>query len=218
MVILRHISLWLLTRPSATRIKSIQETHSPLKLSVTHIIVLSIYFLGCAYSFSLVLLYYGVGIFDQSGCRAAVTLCMVFDLGQKYMLYIFLVERTHTVRATLCPRLKDVVCLLGLSFTLLGFTTLVITAFVFEMANYNTSSGLCQIGLKKPVVASLLAWDVIVNLFLTIVFIFKVREFMTRGIVKNFVPKALHRWSRNPKVVKILISRTESTDRLGISQ
>jgi len=68
------------------------------KLSLTHIIVLSIYFLGCGYGFSLVLLYDGIGVFDQSTCRVAITLCMVFYLGQKYILHIFLVERTRTAR------------------------------------------------------------------------------------------------------------------------
>lgn len=158
-----------------------------MKLALVHVIVLivstlqtkcktltnneQIYFLGCSFCVSACLLYFGHTIYNESSCRAAIFLGLVFYLGQKACLYLFLVERTHSVQKKLLIRRKDKIYLSGMSFVLVGFTSIGIAAFRFHVANYNQEQNICHIGLTRMIASILLAWDIFVNIFLTFVFL-----------------------------------------------
>lgn len=167
---------------AAIRVASIRETHSLLKLTLTHLIVLTSYTLGCCYCISACLLYFGHTIFNDPSCRAALYLGLVFYLGQKYCLYLFLVERTHIVKATLQSRSEDRVYLIGLTFVIIGYSTLAISMFLWHISNFDKNTAICHIGLVKPVAIALLVWDIIVNVFLTIVFLANCRQYMIKGL------------------------------------
>jgi hypothetical protein len=169
---------------------TIRQSRSLRQLSFVHILVLAIFFLTCAFCTSTLFFYFGVGIFNYKSCRSAVILCLVFYLGEKYVLYLFLVERTHITRAVSRHRRADPIYLAGLSFVVVGFTAIGIWTFIPLLANY---SSVCHIGLHKPVAAAILAWDVFVNLFLTFVFLHHIRKFLVDGLTMTIAPLRLRR-------------------------
>ncbi|KAL2072558.1 hypothetical protein VTL71DRAFT_11901 [Oculimacula yallundae] len=166
----------------AIRITSIRETHSLLKLTFTHFPVLITYFLGCSFCVSACLLDFGDTIHNDSACHAAIVLSLIFYLGQKLCLYLFLIERTHNVQAKRQPRKGDRVYLTGLAFLLIGFSAIVVSMFIFHIDTYDKESRICQIGLKIPAASLILGWDVFVNIFLTTVFVRRCEPFMVKGL------------------------------------
>ncbi|KUJ22474.1 uncharacterized protein LY89DRAFT_762712 [Mollisia scopiformis] len=175
----------------AIRLASIKETRSLLKLALVHIIVIIIYALGCIFCMSACLLYFGHTIYNQSSCEGAIFLGLVFYLGQKAFLYLFLVERTHSVQKKVLTRLQDKIYLSGLAMVLVGFTGIVVTTFFYHVAVYNTDQRVCHIGLTRQIASVFLTWDIFVNIFLTAVFLKRCGPYMSRGYLHTFVTPAI---------------------------
>lgn len=125
------------------------------------------------------------GIFNEATCRSAGFSCLAFYLGQKYALYLFLVERTHICNGISRPRMQDPTYLAGLSFILVGFTAIGIACFVYLIDDYDR---VCHIGIHKAALTAILSWDVFVNLFLTFVFLHHIREFLLEPVIKTLCP------------------------------
>ncbi|PVH85869.1 hypothetical protein DL98DRAFT_527368 [Cadophora sp. DSE1049] len=187
-----------------SRISSIPETNLLLKLTVTHVLVLTTYLLGSTFCVAACLLYFDHTVYNQSACHAAIILSPVFYLGQNLCLYLFLVERTHGVQANARPRKKYYVYLASLAFVLDGFTAIVWALFIFHVDTFNITTGICQIGLARPVASALLGWDVLVKSSLTAVFIRCCKPYMVWGLrgtflypaMKGLIKKLTHRHGR----------------------
>ncbi|CZR50784.1 uncharacterized protein PAC_00658 [Phialocephala subalpina] len=106
---------------------------------------------------------------------------MVFYLGQKACLYLFLVERTFSVNKNLRPRMKDWIYLSGLVLVIVVFSALGSTTFVCNIADYDEENRICHIGLTRPIVIAMLLWDKSIYIFLTAVFLKCCRPYMVKG-------------------------------------
>jgi hypothetical protein len=157
------------------------------------VLILTIFFLACAFCASALFLNFGFKIFNEKTCRASVILCLTFYLGQKYALYLFLVERAHIVRAISRTRSADPIYIAGIAFVLVGFTVIGVSSLFYHVANYGS---VCHIGIRQPVTAAFLAWDVFMNLFLTFVFLYYLREFLEEGVTMTVAPIQLRRFLR----------------------
>lgn len=142
-------------------------------------------FLGVSFSVSTMFLYFGLGIYKEQICGSTMVLCLVFYLGQKYALYLFLVERTHVTQANKKSRTKDPIYIAGLAFIVIGFSAIGISAFA--TFHYNFSDG-CKIGLLRPVAITVLSWDIFVNVFLTSVFLYCIQSFLVDGFIMTLSP------------------------------
>lgn len=89
------------------------------------------------------------------------------------------------------PRTKDFVYLAGLVFLLVGFTAIGIGMFMFHIDEYDTETGMCQIGLEVPIASAILGWDLFVNAFLTTVFVRRCEPYMVRGLRATFLYPAI---------------------------
>jgi hypothetical protein len=136
-----------------------------------------------------------------------MALCLIFYLGQKYGLYLFLVERTHITQANSKSRTKDPIYLAGLAFVLVGFTAIGISAFATFKYSYATT---CTIGLLRPVAITVLSWDIFVNMFLTVVFLYHIRDFLVDGLIIAITPPFLRRLTK--------CFRREDSSRVTIAQ
>ena len=94
-------------------------------------------------------------------CRGAIYLCLVFYIGCKVTIYVFLVERAHMLR--LMRRLADKVFLIGIFILVCGFGPIAILAFKVPVASVSKVDGKCRIGLPLPVTIPLLTYDVLIN-------------------------------------------------------
>ncbi|RDW77168.1 hypothetical protein BP6252_05221 [Coleophoma cylindrospora] len=74
---------------------------------------------------------------------------------------------------------------------ILGFISIVVSLCIWDFWLYEPASGQCQISFRLPVILALLIFDVLVNLWLTWVFVHYLRPYLTKGVLKAFVPKGI---------------------------
>ena len=125
------------------------------------------------YIFSAGLLINAWDFTTEGRCRAAIDLCLVFYVGGKVLLYLFLVERAHQLVATKLPRLRDSVYCLGIAIVLFGFGVLAVFAFIHPVTNLSQIDGKCRIGLPLVITAPLLCYDILINVALTFIFVMR---------------------------------------------
>lgn len=112
---------------------------------------------------------------NETLCKWAIYVCLIFYLGSKVAMYLFLVERAHLIRCL--PRARDMVFLLGTTIVLLGFGALITLAFLHPDTALSPLDGRCRIGLPPLFITPLLAYDVTINVVLTFLFIFFTRKY-----------------------------------------
>ncbi|CAF9904924.1 hypothetical protein IMSHALPRED_000214 [Imshaugia aleurites] len=152
-----------------TRIKTL-EIGNFKQLNSIRILVLTIYSCALAFIFSASLLINAWDFTSEGRCRTAIDLCLVFYVGSKVCLYLFLVERAHQLVATKLPRHRDSIYILGMSIVLFGFGVLAIFAFIHPVTSLSHIDGKCRIGLPLVITIPLLTYDIAINFALTFVF------------------------------------------------
>lgn len=143
------------------------------------------------FCFLSAVLVFGYGTQAESPCHLAIITCLVFYLGHKLPIYAFLVERTHAVRAITRTRLQDWFYIFGMVLVTVGFGSIVVCLFIWDVWTYDPSSKQCRIGFRVPVAITLFLFDVLVNLWLTWAFVHYLRPYLTKGVLRAFVPKGM---------------------------
>ena len=143
------------------------------QLNSIRILVLAIYSCTLAFIFSAGLLINAWDFTTEGRCRAAIDVCLVFYVGGKVFLYLFLVERAHQLVATKLPRNRDPIYLLGIAIVLFGFGVLAVFAFIHPVTSLSAIDGKCRIGLPLIITIPLLSYDIIINFALTFVFVMR---------------------------------------------
>lgn len=113
-------------------------------------------------------------------CRAGIIICLIFYVGGKVIMYLFLVERVHLIRSQ--PRAKDLVFLIGTFVILCGFGVIAVFAFMDPVTAISTIDGQCRIGLPLIVTLPLLVYDIAINTALTGVFFVLVKNSYAKGL------------------------------------
>lgn len=93
----------------------------------------------------------------------------------KILIYYFLVERAYVVRGSRKPRLKTKLWLFNCLFMMLPYAVFVVMNFVWRIA-YIDDGGLCIIGMQKIAMLPLIVFEVVVNVYLTLLFILPLRS------------------------------------------
>jgi hypothetical protein len=93
----------------------------------------------------------------------------------KIIIYYFLVERAYIVRGSMQPRLKTKLWLFNCLFMILPYTVFVIMNFVWRIT-YINDKGVCIIGMQKIAMLPLITFEVVVNIYLTLLFIMPIRS------------------------------------------
>ena len=103
-------------------------------------------------------------------CKAAIDLCLVFYLGHKIFVNLFLVERLHQLRAHRIPRHKDVLLYTSVAVVLGGFGTIAAFAFMDPVASVSDTDHKCRIGLPAKATIALLTYNIVINFIITALF------------------------------------------------
>ena len=135
--------------------------------------MLAIYSCTLGFIFSAGLLINAWDFTTEGRCRAAIDVCLVFYVGGKVFLYLFLVERSHQLVATKLPRHRDPIYLLGIAIVLFGFGVLAVFAFIHPVTSLSKIDGKCRIGLPLIITIPLLSYDIIINFALTFIFVMR---------------------------------------------
>ncbi|KAK1754568.1 hypothetical protein QBC47DRAFT_402982 [Echria macrotheca] len=133
-------------------------------------LVFAIYADSFLFVFATAILQFGFGVDESiSVCEAAILLCLVCYVTTK-LIYLFLVEKAHIIRPTgKKPRLHSKLYLTN-SFGMIGiYCGVVVLNFIYRITR--VENGQCIIGMKKLAMIPLIAFDLLVNIYLTILFL-----------------------------------------------
>lgn len=111
-------------------------------------------------------------------CYAGSYVCLAFYILNKAMMYMFMVERAHSIRAPYSRRFKDYVWCFWMFLTGLGFAVLIPIAFIYPHTQLVGPNSRCEMGLPMAVSVSLLLFDAFINFSLTAVFIWLIRPLL----------------------------------------
>ncbi|KAH8649806.1 hypothetical protein BX600DRAFT_418738 [Xylariales sp. PMI_506] len=144
------------------------------KLPLVVWLVFAIYIDSWLFVFITAILKLGVGInISYSMCSSAIFLCLICYVTTK-MIYLFLVEKSFIVRNGTKPRLKSKLYIFN-SFGMLSIYGIVsILNFIFRITRID--NGVCIIGMQKLAMVPLITFDVIVNVYLTTLFLIPLRQ------------------------------------------
>ncbi|KAI9782025.1 MAG: hypothetical protein M1816_002134 [Peltula sp. TS41687] len=162
------------------------------QMKLLKLLVLLVYLFGMCYIISGTLLQVGVGLNTVARCRGAIYLCLIFYVGCKIFIYIFLVERAHSI-SPLKKRLEDKVWLVSMAIIITGFGTIAILAFLHAKGEVSTKDGQCRIGLPLKITFPLLIFDIIINIGMTVVFYTLICPSMKKGGLLRALPAGLRR-------------------------
>ncbi|KAI9054227.1 hypothetical protein LZ554_001395 [Drepanopeziza brunnea f. sp. 'monogermtubi'] len=116
---------------------------------------------------------YGVGS-SPSICAKAVLLCLACYMTTKLFIYYFLVERVFIIRRSTHSRMKDRLYLFNSFGMLVPYLLIIALNFYFRFATYK--DGTCLIGIKRLAMIPLIAFDILVNVYLTSLFLIPLRS------------------------------------------
>ncbi|GAB7347818.1 hypothetical protein MBLNU459_g5355t1 [Dothideomycetes sp. NU459] len=108
-------------------------------------------------------------------CQTAVLLCLAFYMTTKILIYFFLVEKAYVVRGSRGPRLKNKLWLCNFFGVILPYMAVIVLSFVFRIG-YINRRGTCYIGIKRVALLPLISFEVLINLYLTSLFLHPLRQ------------------------------------------
>jgi hypothetical protein len=144
-----------------------------------HYLITALYIVGILFVISTALVVNGVGLNTAQNCHVAVYLCLAFYVSSKVMMYVFLVERAHCIRAPYARRWNDYIWCFFMLIVIAGFTVLAVFAFINPVVSMGM--GGCEIGLPRRTSLILVIYDVAVNVTLTAVFIWLLQPLLKFG-------------------------------------
>ncbi|CBY00992.1 hypothetical protein LEMA_P021220.1 [Plenodomus lingam JN3] len=164
-----HCLLPLTGQGNRVQSMGIQQLKSP---NFSQVLVLLLFAFSTSFVVSAAIVTIGLDLATASTCRIAVHFCLAFYVGSKVIIYVFLVERAHAIRAPFRQRHFDKLWLFSMLAIGLGFGSTAITGFIWPIAELGRDNQRCHIGLKRRVTIVLLVVDVWLNVFLTLIFVY----------------------------------------------
>ncbi|KAK3387678.1 hypothetical protein B0H63DRAFT_470687 [Podospora didyma] len=167
-VILAMISLVIISSFLTQRFLAVKVWS---RLPFVQWLVFAIYADSFLFVFATAILQFGFGVdHSVSVCEAAILLCLACYVTTKILIYMFLVEKAHIIRSSSQrPRLHSKLYIFN-SFGMIGVYIVVVTLnFIYRITR--VENGQCIIGMKKLAMIPLIAFDLLVNVYLTILFL-----------------------------------------------
>ena len=173
---------------SATRVRILTSGMSNFRATnLIRVLTLLIYILAVCFIVSAGLLITGWDFVTEGLCRTDIDLCLVWYVGGKVILYLFLVERTHQIRGPSCPRHQDPTFYLSVAIVLGGFGIIAVFAFLYPVTSLSKIDGKCRIGLPLKVTLPLLIYDILINIVLTAFFCFIGHQYLRGRTFKQLM-------------------------------
>ncbi|KEQ72318.1 hypothetical protein M436DRAFT_27196, partial [Aureobasidium namibiae CBS 147.97] len=145
-------------------------------LPLTNILIIAIYVDSFLFIFCTAVLSKAYSLNQSAGiCDGAILLCLASYMTTKIMIYYFLVEKVHIIRTTNTSRMKSKLWLFNFFGVICPYVVLVVLNFVFRIA-YLNEKGVCVIGMKRLALVPLITFDIILNVYLTSLFLHPLRQ------------------------------------------
>ncbi|KAL2117025.1 hypothetical protein VTJ04DRAFT_9193 [Mycothermus thermophilus] len=190
-VVLSMLSISVLSAFTAQRYLAVKTWK---QLPFVQWLVFCIYIDSFLFVLGTAIIQFGFGVgYSGSVCETAILLCLVFYVTAKVssilrgeysssreecadggylqiFIYMFMVEKAYIIRSGRSkPRLKSKLYCFN-SFGMIGvYIIVVVPNFIFRIARID--NGECIIGMERPAILPLIAFDLLVNVYLTILFL-----------------------------------------------
>ncbi|PSN58950.1 hypothetical protein BS50DRAFT_445839, partial [Corynespora cassiicola Philippines] len=109
----------------------------------------------------------GQGLWSHSLCVAGTWVCLMFYTISKSVIYAFLVERVHVVRAPYMRRRNDRIYIACMALLTALYLAVIINSYVHAVTNMEEEDGRCHFGIDGqsaiPVIAANLITDFVVT-------------------------------------------------------
>ncbi|KAF2868532.1 hypothetical protein BDV95DRAFT_131276 [Massariosphaeria phaeospora] len=179
-------------------------------LNPTRVLGAMLYVMATAFVASSIIVESGLGMTSPSACPVAIFLCVSCYFSYKVIMYMFLVERAHAVRAPYVRRWHDWIWVVAMLVITIGFGTIAVCAFLWPIADIASDEKVCRIGLPARVTIPLLSFDVIITTTLTLIFVYLLRPLLRfSGASKLAVPA-----SRFTKGMRRILASSAQAGRL----
>ncbi|KAH0354592.1 hypothetical protein KCU81_g1099, partial [Aureobasidium melanogenum] len=156
--------------------RRIQVIQNWKNISVTNALIIAIYIDSFLFIFCTAVLSKAFSLNQSAGiCDGAILLCLICYMTTKIMIYYFLVEKVHIIRTTNTARRKSKLWLFNFFGVICPYVVLVILNFVFRIA-YINEKGVCVIGMKRRALVPLITFDIVLNVYLTSLFLHPLRQ------------------------------------------
>ncbi|OCK80327.1 hypothetical protein K432DRAFT_297903, partial [Lepidopterella palustris CBS 459.81] len=149
--------------------RRLQSIRSWRRMSLTSWLLFLIYCDSFAFVFLTAILSKGFNMNVLNICRGVIILCLACYMTTK-LIYLFLVEKAYIVRGRRLPRLKDKLYLFNFFGMICPYIGVFILNFIFRFA-YVDDNGICIVGMKRVAMIPLLSFEVLVNVYLTLLFV-----------------------------------------------
>lgn len=116
----------------------------------------------------------GQGLRSYSLCRGVSWTCLIGYSFTKFMIFVFLIERVHIVRAPFCKRRKDKIYLGCLAMLFVAFLPLCIK-YYNPLTKIDPVTGRCRAGNRREAIIPTIAVMSAVDVILTGVFFYLLR-------------------------------------------
>ncbi|KAM7200501.1 hypothetical protein V8F20_005232 [Naviculisporaceae sp. PSN 640] len=166
-VMLAIISVAIISAFSTQRFLAVKSWN---RLPFVQWLVFAIYADSFLFVFATAILQFGFGVdHSMSVCDAAILLCLVCYVTTK-LIYLFLVEKAHIIRSgNKKLRMRSKLYLFN-SFGMIGiYCGVVVLNFIYRITR--VENGQCIIGMQKLAMIPLIAFDLLVNIYLTVLFL-----------------------------------------------
>ncbi|KAK0674440.1 hypothetical protein QBC41DRAFT_238912 [Cercophora samala] len=154
------------------------------RLPFVQYLVFAIYADSFLFVFATGILQFGFGVgYSVSVCESAILLCLACYVTTKQLIYMFLVEKAFIIRSGSKRRRMTSKLYLFNSFGMIGvYCVVVVMNFIYRITR--VENGQCIIGMRKEAMIPLISFDLLVNIYLTLVFLIPLSRTYTW---KNFV-------------------------------
>jgi hypothetical protein len=146
------------------------------KRSFISMLVLIIYTLVVLFLATSTTLVAGQALTTYKLCVAGTWICLILYTFTKLAIFLFLVERIHIVRAPFVQRRHDKIYLACLSIVLFGFCPATINGYIGPVINMGPEGRRCYFGIRGSASIPILGMNIFVDLVLTGVFLYLLRQ------------------------------------------
>ncbi|KAL8673837.1 MAG: hypothetical protein Q9168_001749 [Polycauliona sp. 1 TL-2023] len=182
------IGLTILALMAGSRIAALKDAYYR-RLGFVHLLVFAIYAVGLVFICAANLMLSTWPFGESPVCRAGAYLCLACYVGEKTLVYLYLVDRVHVSREDCnrrqIPYKDDYICMV--LFVLVFSSVIVVYAFAFlhPIAITGTASR-CIVGLPPRITLSLLCLDSVLSVVLTSILWYLISKALSKGMGLTF--------------------------------
>ncbi|KAL3425513.1 hypothetical protein PVAG01_02304 [Phlyctema vagabunda] len=145
-------------------------------MSLIHWLIIAIYVDSILFVVMTAVLSNGFGLNTSLGtCSAAIWMCLSLYMSSKILIYYLFVEKVRIVNTAQKSRLKSKLYLFNCFGMLVPYCIVAVLNLIFRISRFSPD-GMCLIGMEKKAMIPLIAFDVVVNVYLTVLFIIPLRS------------------------------------------